>query len=286
MPIAPVPRVTEADLDAAARETEREYHQTALQSLRATVNVKNRPPVQHTEDYNEPPPQPEPRLVEPAWKPSYGKSKTSLNRSHLGGYLAEIFLFANPQGDEKYHLPDLFPELIEKPVLKATFQSFDQCPEVLHYRKLQRQQAQAEREERLAMARLAELNGKKEALEIEIPADLARKLQHLAPQIQQQQERLAQSRKDLATLKPLLERAQAFAEAQFNNCFNGPYAEAKNKNDQQKRELLDKVAEAIAPFLTRLVALERMQYASNNYRTDAERKMKDHLRTLPEPATT
>jgi septal ring factor EnvC (AmiA/AmiB activator) len=139
-------------------------------------------------------------------------------------------------------------------VVDATRAALEAQPVVQHLRKLQQQHDAASKQQKLAQGRIAELKGKRKALEIELPEHLAKKLQYFNGKLAEERQLLQEVEQGLTTLAPLFDKALAEAEEAVGPAFDSPYAAARKQSEQRRADVLRRIQEAIEPMLTELVA--------------------------------
>jgi hypothetical protein len=226
-------------------------------------------------------PKPAPTKHPPVWTAHPAKCKIGLDGS-TGGYgrIAELTLLAHADSENHLDLPDAFAELFGS-VPDAVRAALEAQPSVVHLRRLQQQHAEADRQHRLATARIAELEAQRVQLELETPDSLARKLQAIAVKIAEQRKRLQAAEQDLATLAPLLEKARDAAEAVVEEAFFPVVADAKRKASERRADVLKRISEVLTPLLTELASVDQALHSAQTMKGDVTRQMRQHLRAVP-----
>jgi hypothetical protein len=122
----------------------------------------------------------------------------------------------------------LFADLFGR-VLDDACEVLEGLDGVQYLRRLQTQHDAAAKQQRLASARIAELQGKRDAIEIELPENLAQKIRYIDGKLGEQRQLLEDAERDLTTLNPLLEKALVDAESVMLTAFFPVIAAAKEK---------------------------------------------------------
>jgi hypothetical protein len=202
-----------------------------------------------------------------------------------------VALRAEASASRPLLLDDRADELFVSPVQTATRQALDAHDTVVHLRRLQEQSAAAEHGRRLAQAQLLRLRGERDAAVLEVPSNLAKRLQILDAKIAEQTEQHASFTADVTTLGAEIDQLLAEADTLIDPVVCQEMDTARRDYEQRRAAVIGRIETALAPLLTELVVLENAIQSTYPLRQQILAQMKQHLRRLepaaePAPETT